>query len=117
MGQTIMLGSPLLVIAVIVGLVLRFEPEARIRGRRATHVQFMGTASRDEWLDEVVWNTMLGWAGIDQHDAENPVGQEFLERYDERLGTPDGPPPPRPTGCHHGAAHPVPVSIDAWRLR
>lgn len=31
MGQAIMIGSLLLVIAVIVGLVLRFDPEARRR--------------------------------------------------------------------------------------
>lgn len=48
--------------------------------------RFMGTAFQNAWLNEVVWNAMLGWTGIDQYDAENPVGQEFLDRYRERFG-------------------------------
>ncbi len=48
--------------------------------------RFMGTAFQNAWLNEIVWNAMVGWTGIDQYDASNPVGQEFLDRYDERFG-------------------------------
>jgi ABC-type branched-subunit amino acid transport system substrate-binding protein len=48
--------------------------------------RFMGTAFQNAWLNEVVWSSMVGWTGIDQYDAENPVGQEFLDRYHERFG-------------------------------
>jgi hypothetical protein len=37
-----------------------------------------GTAFQNAWLNDVVWNAMVGWTGIDQYDAENQVGQEFL---------------------------------------
>ena len=48
--------------------------------------RFMGTAFQNAWLNEIVWNAMVGWTGVDQYDAENQVGQEFLDRYDERFG-------------------------------
>ncbi|MDQ2648450.1 MAG: ABC transporter substrate-binding protein [Actinomycetota bacterium] len=48
--------------------------------------RFMGTSFQNAWLNEIVWNAMLGWVGIDQYDPENQVGQEFLDRYDERFG-------------------------------
>ena len=48
--------------------------------------RFMGTAFQNAWLNEIVWNAMVGWTGIDQYDAANQVGQEFLDRYDERFG-------------------------------
>ena len=48
--------------------------------------RFMGTAFQNAWLNEIVWNAMVGWTGIDQYDAENQVGQEFLDRYSERFG-------------------------------
>jgi len=48
--------------------------------------RFMGTAFQNAWMNEVVWNAMVGFTGIDQYDATNPVGQEFLDRYDERYG-------------------------------
>ena len=48
--------------------------------------RFMGTSFQNAWLNEIVWNSMVGWTGIDQYDAENQVGQEFLDRYDERFG-------------------------------
>jgi branched-chain amino acid transport system substrate-binding protein len=48
--------------------------------------RFMGTAFQNAWLNEVVWNAMVGWTGIDQYDPANRVGQEFLDRYDERFG-------------------------------
>ena len=48
--------------------------------------RFLGTAFQIAWLNEIVWNAMVGWTGIDQYDAENQVGQEFLDRYSERFG-------------------------------
>jgi len=48
--------------------------------------RYMGTAFQNAWLNEVVWNAMVGWTGIDQYDATNPVGQAFLDRYEERYG-------------------------------
>jgi branched-chain amino acid transport system substrate-binding protein len=48
--------------------------------------RFMGTAFQNAWLNEVVWNAMVGWTGIDQYDPANQVGQEFLDRYGERFG-------------------------------
>lgn len=48
--------------------------------------RFMGTAFQNAWLNEIVWNAMVGWTGIDQYDPANKVGQEFLDRYNERFG-------------------------------
>src|SRR6478672_91091 len=48
--------------------------------------RFMGTSFQNAWLNEIVWNAMVGWVGIDQYDAENHVGQEFLDRYAKRVG-------------------------------
>jgi hypothetical protein len=48
--------------------------------------RFMGTAFQNAWLNEVVWNAMLGFTGIDQYDSTNTVGQEFLDRYEARYG-------------------------------
>jgi branched-chain amino acid transport system substrate-binding protein len=48
--------------------------------------RFMGTSFQNAWLNEIVWSSMVGWVGIDQYDAENQVGQEFLDRYAERVG-------------------------------
>ena len=48
--------------------------------------RFMGTAFQNVWLNEIVWNSMVGWTGIDQYDAENQVGQAFLDRYAKRFG-------------------------------
>ena len=48
--------------------------------------RFMGTSFQNAWLNEIVWNAMVGWVGIDQYDAENQVGQEFLDRYAKRVG-------------------------------
>ena len=50
--------------------------------------RFMGTAFQNAWLNEIVWNAMVGWTGIDQYDAENQVGQEFLDRYERALRSP-----------------------------
>ena len=48
--------------------------------------RFMGTSFQNAWLNEIVWNAMVGWVGVDQYDAENQVGQDFLDRYQKRYG-------------------------------
>jgi ABC-type branched-subunit amino acid transport system substrate-binding protein len=48
--------------------------------------RFMGTSFQNAWLNEIVWNAMVGWTGVDQYDPANQVGQEFLDQYDERFG-------------------------------
>lgn len=48
--------------------------------------RFMGTSFQNAWLNEVVWNSMVGFTGLDQYDPTNPVGQEFLDRYEKKFG-------------------------------
>jgi ABC-type branched-subunit amino acid transport system substrate-binding protein len=48
--------------------------------------RYMGTAFQNAWLNEILWQSMLGWTGIDQYDERNPVGQDFLDRFQERYG-------------------------------
>ena len=48
--------------------------------------RFMGTAFQNAWFHEAMWNAMLGWTGVDQYDEANPVGQEFLDRFDAAYG-------------------------------
>ncbi len=28
----------------------------------------------------------MGWTGVDQYDEGNPVGQRFLDKYEEKYG-------------------------------
>jgi branched-chain amino acid transport system substrate-binding protein len=48
--------------------------------------RFMGTAFENAWINEVMWNAILGWTGIDQYDEENLVGQRFLDQLQETFG-------------------------------
>ncbi len=48
--------------------------------------RYMGTAFQNAWINEVIWNAMLGWTGIDQYDATNPVGQAFLDEFEAAYG-------------------------------
>jgi ABC-type branched-subunit amino acid transport system substrate-binding protein len=48
--------------------------------------RFMGTAFQNAWINELIWNAMLGWVGLDQYDPGNPVGQQFLDKFDEAYG-------------------------------
>jgi ABC-type branched-subunit amino acid transport system substrate-binding protein len=48
--------------------------------------RFMGTSFQNAWLNEIVWNAMVGWVGVDQYDPDNQVGQDFLDRYEKRVG-------------------------------
>jgi ABC-type branched-subunit amino acid transport system substrate-binding protein len=48
--------------------------------------RFMGTAFQNAWINEVMWNAILGWTGLDQYDEANPVGQRFLDQFQARYG-------------------------------
>jgi ABC-type branched-subunit amino acid transport system substrate-binding protein len=48
--------------------------------------RFMGTAFQNAWLNELVWNSMLDWTGLDQYDPTNLVGQQFLDDYQKEYG-------------------------------
>jgi len=48
--------------------------------------RFMGTAFQNAWFHEAMWNAMLGWTGIDQYDEANPVGRDFLDRFEAEFG-------------------------------
>jgi len=48
--------------------------------------RFMGTSFQNAWINPIVWNAIVGWTGIDQYDAGNLVGQQFLDRYKARYG-------------------------------
>src|SRR5262245_1835606 len=44
--------------------------------------RFLGTAFQNAWINPIMWQAILGWTGLDQYDESNPVGQEFLDRYE-----------------------------------
>ena len=48
--------------------------------------RFMGTSFQNAWINKIVWDAIVGWTGLDQYDPGNPVGQAFLDRYNERYG-------------------------------
>src|SRR5262249_4982551 len=48
--------------------------------------RFMGTAFQNAWINELIWNAMVGWVGLDQYDPGNPVGQAFLDEYAAAYG-------------------------------
>ena len=48
--------------------------------------RFMGTSFQNAWINEIVWNAVVGWTGLDQYDDANTVGQQFLDRYQARYG-------------------------------
>ena len=48
--------------------------------------RFAGTAFENAWINEVMWSAFMGWTGIDQYDEGNPVGQAFLDEFQERTG-------------------------------
>ena len=45
--------------------------------------RFTSTAFQNSWINAVIWNAFLGWTGIDQYDEGNPIGQEFLDKYEK----------------------------------
>jgi branched-chain amino acid transport system substrate-binding protein len=48
--------------------------------------RFMGTAFQNAWVNPVMWQAISGWVGLDQYDEGNPVGQKFLDRYEDTYG-------------------------------
>ena len=48
--------------------------------------RFTSTAFQNAWINPVMWNAFMGWTGVDQYDEGNPVGQRFLDKYQEKYG-------------------------------
>ena len=46
----------------------------------------MGTAFQNAWINDVMWNAILGWTGLDQYDEANLVGQRFLDQLQATYG-------------------------------
>ena len=46
----------------------------------------MGTAFQNAWINDVMWNAILGWTGLDQYDEANLVGQKFLDQFEATYG-------------------------------
>ena len=47
--------------------------------------RYMGTAF-ETGFNEQLWDAYLGWIGLEQYDEANPVGQEFLDRFEAEYG-------------------------------
>ena len=47
--------------------------------------RYMGTAF-ETGFNEQLWDAYLGWIGLEQYDEGNPVGQEFLDRFESEYG-------------------------------
>ena len=48
--------------------------------------RYMSTAFENAWLNDLLWQAMLGWTGVDQYDEANPVGQRLLDEFGEAYG-------------------------------
>jgi len=48
--------------------------------------RLMGTSFQNAWINDVMWNAILGWIGLDQYDEGNLVGQRFLDQYHAAYG-------------------------------
>jgi branched-chain amino acid transport system substrate-binding protein len=48
--------------------------------------RYMGTAFQNAWINDVMWQAILGWTGLDQYDEGNLVGQQFLDRFEAAHG-------------------------------
>ncbi len=48
--------------------------------------RFMGTAFQNAWINEAMWDAILGWTGLDQYDEGNMVGQAFLDEFAAAYG-------------------------------
>jgi ABC-type branched-subunit amino acid transport system substrate-binding protein len=48
--------------------------------------RLLGTAFQNAWINQLVWDAILGWTGLDQYDEGNLVGQRFLDQYQEQYG-------------------------------
>lgn len=49
-------------------------------------LRLMGTAFQNAWINQLLWDAIQGWTGVDQYDESNPVGQAFLDEYEEAYG-------------------------------
>lgn len=48
--------------------------------------RYTGTAFQNAWINEIVWDAVLGWTGLDQYDEGNELGQQFLDTFEARTG-------------------------------
>lgn len=48
--------------------------------------RFMGTAFQNAWINDAMWNAIVGWVGLDQYDEGNEVGQRFLDGFEAAYG-------------------------------
>jgi len=48
--------------------------------------RYMGTSFEDAYFSHEIWDAFVGWVGLEQYDEGNPVGQRFLDRYEEVYG-------------------------------
>lgn len=48
--------------------------------------RFMGTAFQNAWINDAMWDAILGWTGLDQYDVANAVGQAFLDEFAREFG-------------------------------
>jgi ABC-type branched-subunit amino acid transport system substrate-binding protein len=48
--------------------------------------RFMGTAFQNAWINQTMWNAVIGWTGLDNYDEGNLIGQAFLDRFKEAYG-------------------------------
>jgi branched-chain amino acid transport system substrate-binding protein len=54
--------------------------------------RYMSTAFQNAWLNDLLWQAMVGWTGCDQYDDANAVGQGLLDEFEAAYGR-------RPTYC------------------
>jgi branched-chain amino acid transport system substrate-binding protein len=48
--------------------------------------KYMGTSWEVGFLNDEVFSVYRGWIGLEQYDEENPVGQVFLDRFEQTYG-------------------------------
>jgi ABC-type branched-subunit amino acid transport system substrate-binding protein len=48
--------------------------------------RYMGTAFQNAWINDVMWQAIRGWTGVDQYDEANVVGQRFLDDFEATYG-------------------------------
>jgi ABC-type branched-subunit amino acid transport system substrate-binding protein len=66
--------------------------------------RFTSTAFQNAWVNPALWEAFMGWIGIDQYDEGNPVGQQFLDRYQQAYGN-------RPEWCVAVVNHDVATTL------
>lgn len=48
--------------------------------------RYMGTAFQNAWINQLMWDAIRGYTGLDQYDESNDVGQAFLDHYEAAYG-------------------------------